>query len=225
MWDAPLYVTPVFVHDVYESGVRPDQRRDARVLSRARAQFLGKQHGGRRRLSDPFAVFVCAFGATHQEFRFCASKGAGDPLVPGTVIFVAFVDAGPSPRPHPAATDSLVSPTARFRVLLSRSIGGFAAKQAAAPERASTVTSRMEGTLMAIKAVVLDIGGVLEHVQDDAWHEIWIGRWARRMNLPADQVVAALAVVEPIGDVVTGAISETQMRERYARALGLFRVG
>ena len=74
---------------------------------------------------------------------------------------------------------------------------------------------------MAIKAVVFDIGGVLEHVQDDAWPDIWIGRWARRMNLPADQVVAALAAAEPIGEMVTGEISETQMRERYARALGL----
>ena len=126
-----------------------------------------------------------------------------------------------STRPHIAETESLVSPSDRFRDLLSRSICGFAAKPSAAPERASTVTSRMEGTLMAIKAVVFDIGGVLEHVQDDAWPDIWIGRWARRMNLPADKVVAALAAAEPIGDIVTGEISETQMRERYARALGL----
>ena len=83
------------------------------------------------------------------------------------------------------------------------------------------MTGRMEGAVMAIKAVVFDIGGVLEQVQDDAWPEIWIGRWAGRVNLPADQVVGALAVTEPIGDVATGEISETQMREKYSHVLGL----
>jgi epoxide hydrolase-like predicted phosphatase len=74
---------------------------------------------------------------------------------------------------------------------------------------------------VAIKAVVFDIGGVLELVEDDAWPEIWIGRWERRLNLPAGHVLAALAEHEPAGEMVTGGISESQMRARYAGALGL----
>ena len=85
----------------------------------------------------------------------------------------------------------------------------------------STVTNRLEGTLMAIKAVVFDIGGVLEHVEDDAWPEVWMGRWERRVHLPVGHVVATLAEHGPTGDMVTGKISEAQMRERYARVLGL----
>jgi FMN phosphatase YigB (HAD superfamily) len=74
---------------------------------------------------------------------------------------------------------------------------------------------------MAIKAVVLDIGGVLERVDDDAWPEVWVGRWERRMNLPAGHVLAALAEHEPGRDLVTGGVSESRMRAVYAEALGL----
>jgi epoxide hydrolase-like predicted phosphatase len=74
---------------------------------------------------------------------------------------------------------------------------------------------------MAIKAVVFDIGGVLERVDDDAWPEVWVGRWERRMNLPAGHVLAALAEHEPAGELVAGQISESQMRAWYAEALGL----
>ncbi|HSE07963.1 MAG TPA: HAD family phosphatase [Nocardioidaceae bacterium] len=74
---------------------------------------------------------------------------------------------------------------------------------------------------MSIKAVVFDIGGVLERVEDDAWPEFWIRRWERRMNLPSGHLAAALAEHEPVGDVVTGGVSEAQMRDMYAVALGL----
>lgn len=73
---------------------------------------------------------------------------------------------------------------------------------------------------MAIKAVVFDIGGVLEQVEDDAWPQVWIGRWARRMNLVVGDVMAELAD-EPAGNAATGGLSEGQVRERYARILGL----
>jgi epoxide hydrolase-like predicted phosphatase len=76
-------------------------------------------------------------------------------------------------------------------------------------------------TAVAIKAVVFDIGGVLEHVEDDAWPEVWLGRWERRVHLPVGHVAAALAEHEPTDDVATGKTSEAQMRERYARLLGL----
>jgi len=74
---------------------------------------------------------------------------------------------------------------------------------------------------MAIKAVVFDIGGVLEQVEDDAWPEVWIGRWEHRLHLPAGHAAARLAEDGPAGDVMTGGMSEEQIRERYARALGL----
>jgi putative hydrolase of the HAD superfamily len=74
---------------------------------------------------------------------------------------------------------------------------------------------------MAIKAVVFDIGGVLEQVEDDAWPETWISRWERRVDLPVGHVVATLAEHGPTADMVTGKMSEAQMRERYARVLGL----
>ena len=71
---------------------------------------------------------------------------------------------------------------------------------------------------MTIKAVVFDIGGVLEQVQDDAWPKIWIRGWERRMNLPAGHVTAAL---ESTGDMVTAEMSEVQIRDLYADVLGL----
>ena len=74
---------------------------------------------------------------------------------------------------------------------------------------------------MAIKAVVFDIGGVLEHVEDDAWPEVWMGRWERKACLPVGHVVATLAEHGPTGDIATGKMSEEQLRERYARVLGL----
>jgi HAD superfamily hydrolase (TIGR01509 family) len=74
---------------------------------------------------------------------------------------------------------------------------------------------------MAIRAVVFDIGGVLERVDDDAWPEVWVGRWERRMNLPTGRVLAALAEHAPAGEMVTGGVSESLMRSVYAEALGL----
>jgi putative hydrolase of the HAD superfamily len=74
---------------------------------------------------------------------------------------------------------------------------------------------------MAIKAVVVDLGGVLENVQDDAWPQTWIRGWRRRMNFPAGDVTSVLAGREATGDMVTGGMSEAQMRELYARVLGL----
>lgn len=71
---------------------------------------------------------------------------------------------------------------------------------------------------MTIKAVVFDIGGVLEQVQGDAWPDVWIRGWERRMNLPAGHVAAAL---ESTGDMVTAEMSEAQIRDLYADVLGL----
>lgn len=74
---------------------------------------------------------------------------------------------------------------------------------------------------MAIKAIVFDIGGVLERVEDDSWPELWVQRWEQRMDLPAGSVAAGMAQHEPRGSIVTGEVSEAQTRALYARVLGL----
>ena len=74
---------------------------------------------------------------------------------------------------------------------------------------------------MAIKAVVFDVGGVLERVEDDTWPQAWLARWERLANLPAGHALAALAEHEPWDGIVTGEVSEDQLRGVYAQALGL----
>jgi epoxide hydrolase-like predicted phosphatase len=74
---------------------------------------------------------------------------------------------------------------------------------------------------VAIRAVVFDIGGVLERVEDSAWPEVWITRWERRRGLPDGTFAARMAAQEPRRDVVTGGFSEAQLRALYADVLGL----
>lgn len=74
---------------------------------------------------------------------------------------------------------------------------------------------------MAVRAVVFDIGGVLERVDDATWPEVWIDRWERRAGVAAGQVAERLARHEPLDGVVTGEISEGRIRQMYADALGL----
>ena len=66
---------------------------------------------------------------------------------------------------------------------------------------------------MAIRAVVFDIGGVLERVDDDAWPETWATRWEARAGLPAGAFAERLAAHAPAGSVVTGEVTETQLAE------------
>ena len=74
---------------------------------------------------------------------------------------------------------------------------------------------------MTVRAVVFDIGGVLERVDDDAWPEVWIRRWESRLGREPGSLHAGLAAHEPAGSVVVGEVSEAQMRAMYAGALGL----
>ena len=74
---------------------------------------------------------------------------------------------------------------------------------------------------MPVRAVVFDIGGVLERVDDAAWPVAWATRWAARSGMSLDELDAALDRQPPIGDPVTGAASERQLRDLYAAALGL----
>lgn len=74
---------------------------------------------------------------------------------------------------------------------------------------------------MAIRAAVFDIGGVLEVVDDDAWPQQWVHRWRDRLGLSADDFAARIAEHDPGGSIVTGEVSEGQVRQMYADALGL----
>ncbi len=74
---------------------------------------------------------------------------------------------------------------------------------------------------VVIRAVVFDVGGVLERVDDDTWAAAWIARWERRAGAPSGRVAEQLAKHEPMDGVVTGEISEAEVRQAYADALGL----
>jgi putative hydrolase of the HAD superfamily len=78
-----------------------------------------------------------------------------------------------------------------------------------------------EGRGVAIRAVVFDIGGVLERVEDASWPELWVKRWEQRAGREPGAFEAGLAEHAPAGSVVTGEVSEAQLRQMYAAALGL----
>jgi putative hydrolase of the HAD superfamily len=70
---------------------------------------------------------------------------------------------------------------------------------------------------VSIRAVVFDIGGVLERVGDLAW----LDRWRLAVGMDTDEFDAALDSVDPEGSAETGGLTEEQWRRRCADALGL----
>ena len=68
---------------------------------------------------------------------------------------------------------------------------------------------------MAIRAVVLDIGGVLEVVDDD----VFPAPAERRLGLAPGSIAGGLAGLP--GDAVVGEVTEGQVRAEWQRALGL----
>jgi putative hydrolase of the HAD superfamily len=72
-----------------------------------------------------------------------------------------------------------------------------------------------------IRAVVVDVGGVLERVDDASWPQLLIDRWERRAGRPAGTILAALAEHAPDDTIATGRLTEPQMRSLYADTLGL----
>src|SRR5581483_2542296 len=100
---AALYVAPVFVHDVYEGGMRPDQRRDGGVLAGARVELLGQQQRGARGLGGPLQELPRPFGAAQHEVCLGEPERADDPRVLGTVVGVPLVAGDPAGGLHPEA--------------------------------------------------------------------------------------------------------------------------
>lgn len=69
----------------------------------------------------------------------------------------------------------------------------------------------------AIRAVLFDIGDVLEIVGPPTF----LDTWRDRLGLSPDAFDAATAGVDPDGRAGVGAVTEAQVRQRYAVALGL----
>ena len=68
---------------------------------------------------------------------------------------------------------------------------------------------------MAIRAVVLDIGGVLEVIDDD----VFPAPAERRLGLAPGTIAGGLAGLP--GDAVVGEVTEHEVRAEWQRALGL----
>ena len=71
---------------------------------------------------------------------------------------------------------------------------------------------------MAIQAVAFDIGDVLERI---APFEEFSERWRVRLGMTGTDFAAAIATVDPRRESRTGALTEAQLTERYAAALGM----
>ncbi|MDR2983227.1 MAG: HAD family phosphatase [Nocardiopsaceae bacterium] len=70
-----------------------------------------------------------------------------------------------------------------------------------------------------IRAVIFDIGGVLEHVADP---DVELGtKWRDRLGLSQAAFIAAMGKVDPENRSQTGEMTEAEYRERCAAELGL----
>src|SRR3954464_6229935 len=79
---------------------------------------------------------------------------------------------------------------------------------------------------MSIKAVVVDIGGVARGgwaggVGEPPGRQRGTGRGERPRTLPAGHVAKSIAGHAPTDDVATGRVTEAEVRDLYAAALGL----
>jgi epoxide hydrolase-like predicted phosphatase len=69
-----------------------------------------------------------------------------------------------------------------------------------------------------IRAVVFDIGGVLEKVDNP---EAWLGKWRRRLGLTEAEFEAAAATTDRSEPAMTGGVTEAESRQRWVEALRL----
>jgi HAD superfamily hydrolase (TIGR01509 family) len=73
--------------------------------------------------------------------------------------------------------------------------------------------------VLPIRAVVFDIGGVLERVDD--YESVLSAAWRERLGMSPDEFVAALAAIDPGGLSETGHMSESEWADRCAACLRL----
>jgi epoxide hydrolase-like predicted phosphatase len=73
---------------------------------------------------------------------------------------------------------------------------------------------------VAVRAVVVDVGGVLEVVDDVTWPDRLVAQWEDRQGLPRGTFQAAVTEGSDVS-VTTGHVSEAQVRSMYRDALGL----
>src|SRR5690606_20235730 len=78
--------------------------------------------------------------------------------------------------------------------------------------------SRRRLLTMDVRAVVFDVGGVLERVDDV---ETWLGPWRDRLGMDRDAFTAAVEAVDPNDEIGIGGIDEAEFRRRSIAALGL----
>jgi HAD superfamily hydrolase (TIGR01509 family) len=71
---------------------------------------------------------------------------------------------------------------------------------------------------VTVRAVVFDIGGVLEKVGPPL---SWLGPWLDELSLTADDLGQVIERAAPAGQIETGALTEPEYRARIAAALGL----
>jgi HAD superfamily hydrolase (TIGR01509 family) len=71
---------------------------------------------------------------------------------------------------------------------------------------------------VTVRAVVFDIGGVLEKVGPP---RSWLGPWLDELSLTADDLGQVIERAAPAGQIETGALTEPEYRARIAAALGL----
>jgi epoxide hydrolase-like predicted phosphatase len=71
---------------------------------------------------------------------------------------------------------------------------------------------------MAVRAVVFDIGGVLEQIAPIVQ---WLGPWRERLGMGEAAFESALGRVDPDAVISTGGLTEAEYSRRYAEALGL----
>lgn len=71
---------------------------------------------------------------------------------------------------------------------------------------------------MTVRAVVFDIGGVLEKVGPPM---AWLGPWLEELSLTGDELRQAMGHAAPAEQIETGALTEPQYRARITATLGL----
>lgn len=114
-----------------------------------------------------------------------------------------------------SASSSTSRPSDAERFPSARRLGAVTCDDCAGP------AGSRDTWCVAVQAVVFDIGGVLEMVDDATWPDQWLRRWAGRSETPMSAVKSRVASYEPTDGFAVGLVTEAQMRDMYAEVLDL----